>query len=132
MLDNNDAGKLILRLTVAGLMLFHGVHKLVGLPDSIGWMGGALANYHLPAFIAYGVLIGEVIAPLMILFGYFARIGALLVVANMAFAILLAHTAQFFTLNGQGGWALELQGFYLLTALALVFLGPGKYSINRH
>jgi putative oxidoreductase len=34
-------------------------------------------------------------------------------------------------LNAQGGWALELQGMYLFTALAVALLGPGAYSINR-
>jgi putative oxidoreductase len=131
-LESRDLASLILRLTGGGLILFHGVPKLLGLPDSIGWMSGPLAAHHLPSFLAYGVLVGEVVAPVLLILGFYARIGALLVVVNMLFAILLAHMGQLFTLGGQGGWALELQGFYLFTALALVFLGPGKYGINRH
>lgn len=132
MLENNDLGKLILRLTLGVLILFHGVHKLMDISGTVGWMGSLLASHHLPSILAYGVFVGEVIAPILLIIGYFSRIGALLVVANMVVAILLVHTGQFFTLGGQGGWALELQGFYLFTALALVFLGPGKYGINRH
>jgi putative oxidoreductase len=37
---------------------------------------------------------------------------------------------ELFMLTRTGGWALELQAFYLLTALALVFLGPGKYKLR--
>lgn len=132
MLENNDLGKLILRLTLGILILLHGFHKLLNISGTVGWMGQALAAYHLPSFIAYGVFLGEVIAPLMVIAGYYSRIGALLIVGNMAFAILLAHMGELFTINGQGGWSLELQGFFLFTALALVFLGGGKYGMNRH
>jgi putative oxidoreductase len=34
-------------------------------------------------------------------------------------------------LTESGAWALELQAFFLFTALALVFMGPGRFSINR-
>jgi putative oxidoreductase len=33
-------------------------------------------------------------------------------------------------LNEQGGWALELQGMFLASALALALLGPGRYGVN--
>jgi putative oxidoreductase len=29
-----------------------------------------------------------------------------------------------------GGWALELQGFYFFTALAVALLGAGRYSMG--
>lgn len=129
---NDDVGKLILRLTVGGLLLFHGVHKLLAIGATTGWLGGRLAAHHLPEFIAYGVYVGEVVAPLMLLLGYFTRIGGLLVVINMLVAVLLAHQGDVLSLNSHGGWQLELQGFYLFGGLALVFLGGGKHGINRH
>lgn len=52
------------------------------------------------------------------------------VAINMVVALLLVHTGEFFTLSDTGGWALELQGRYLGTALALAFLGAGRYSIG--
>lgn len=132
MLENNDLGKLILRLTLGGLILFHGVSKLMDIGGTVGWMGSMLAAHHLPSFLAYGVFVGEVIAPIMIIIGYFSRIGGLIVAINMVVAILLVHSAQFFTLGQSGGWSLELQGFYLLTGVALIFFGGGKYGVNRH
>jgi putative oxidoreductase len=48
----------------------------------------------------------------------------------MLVAFALAHLAQLFTLAKTGGWALELQGMYLFTALALVFLGAGRFSVG--
>lgn len=54
-----------------------------------------------------------------------------LVAINMVFAFALAHMGQVMQLNQQGGWALELQGMFLATALALLLLGPGKYAVNQ-
>lgn len=132
MIQSNDAGKLIVRLTVGGLLLFHGVHKVMNIGGTVDGIGSMLAAHNLPAFLAWGVFVGEFIAPLLIIFGLFSRIGGVLVMINILFAVLLAHTAQFFTLTQSGGWALELQAFYFLTALAVVVLGPGKFSVNRY
>ena len=81
--------------------------------------------------LAYGVYIGEVVAPLMVILGYQTRIGALIIVFNMLVAIVLVHSHQLLSLAGNGGWALELQGFFLFTALAVVFMGPGKYKLKN-
>lgn len=128
MLDNADLGKLIIRLTLGGLMLFHGIAKLI---NGIGFIEGQLASHGLPAFLAFGVYIGEIVAPLMVILGYQTRIGALIIVFNMIVAIALVHGHQLLSLSSNGGWALELQGFFLFTAIALMFLGPGKYKLKN-
>ena len=129
LLQNDAFGKLVIRLTLGILILFHGIGKLLN-PESLGFIRSMLEGADLPAALAYGVYVGEVIAPLMIILGIYCRLGGLLVVVNMLFAIWLAHTADIFTLSEHGGWALELQGFYLFTAIALVFLGSGRYAIK--
>lgn len=123
----SDLGKLILRLTLGALVLLHGIAKLKG---GVSGIEGMVVAYGLPSVLAYGVLIGEVLGPLLLIAGFYARVGALLIVINMLFAIALAHTGQLGLLNDQGGWALELQGMFLGTALALALLGPGRYGIN--
>lgn len=123
-----DLGKLILRLALGLLILLHGIAKLKG---GIGGITGMVTAHGLPGFIAYGVLVGEVVAPLMVLAGFHARIGALLIVINMLVAIALAHMGQLAQLNEVGGWALELQGMFLFAAIAVALFGPGAYSINR-
>lgn len=124
-----DTGKLIVRLSVGGLMLFHGVAKIMH-PGSLDFIGGMLAGYGLPAILAYGVYIGEVIAPLMVIVGYKARVGGLIMAVNMLFALVLAHTGDFFSLSEHGGWMIEIQMFYLLSAIAVVFLGSGRQAIK--
>lgn len=123
----DDEGKLLLRAALAIILLFHGVSKLAG---GIGPIVGMVQGAGLPAVFAYGVYIGEVVAPLLILVGLFTRASALVVVVNMIVAILLAHSAQFFTLNETGGWALELQGLFIAAALAVALLGAGRYSLG--
>jgi putative oxidoreductase len=123
----DDRGKLVLRVLLAVLILFHGVSKLIG---GVGFIGGMLAKAGLPAALGYLVYIGEVVAPLLILVGVFTRAAALVVVINMIVALLLVHTRQFFTLSDTGGWALELQGMYLGTAVAIALLGAGRYSLG--
>ncbi|MBB3232413.1 DoxX family protein [Halomonas stenophila] len=128
-LHNDALGKLILRLAVGGLILFHGVAKLLN-PGSIDYIGGLLEGYGLPSFLAYGVLVGEVLAPIMAIVGWQARIGGLLMAGNMLVAFLLVHTGEVFMLTDNGGWQLELQGMFFLSALALVFLGSGRMAVR--
>lgn len=122
-------GKLVLRLTVGGLILLHGLHKVLH-PDSLTFINNQLTAIDLPAVLSYGVYVGEVLAPLMIIFGVLARLGGLLVVVNMIFAIALAHSSQLLTLTQHGGWALELQAFYLFGGLAIFALGSGRFALS--
>lgn len=127
MQSNDDFGKLVLRATLAIFMLFHGVSKLINGIDPIM---GMVAKAGLPSGVAFLVYVGEVIAPLMILFGIWSRLGAVIVAINMIVAVALAHGHQIFTLAKTGGWALELQGFFFFTAVAVALLGAGSYSIG--
>ena len=122
-----DVGKLVLRLALGVLVLLHGVAKLRGGLDPIE---GMVTAQGLPGVLAYGALLGEVLGPLMLIAGFYGRIGALLIAINMLFAIGLAHVGQLGQMNEQGGWALELQGMFLFSAVALALLGPGRSSVN--
>jgi len=122
-----DLAKLLLRVTLGALILLHGIAKLNG---GLGPIEGMLQAQGLPGFLAYAALIGEVVAPLLLLAGFHARIGAVLVAINMLVAVYLAHMGQLTSLNGQGGWALELQGMFLVAAVAIALLGPGRFSAN--
>lgn len=124
----DDLGKLLLRVVLGALILLHGIAKL---KNGLGPIEGMVVAHGLPRMLAYGSLVGEVLAPLLLILGWHARIGATLIAINMLFAFALAHMGQLTQLNSQGGWALELQGMFLATAIALALLGPGKYSINQ-
>ncbi len=122
---SNDVAKLVLRLTLGLLMLFHGWAKITG---GVDFIVGLLQGNGLPAFFAYLVYVGEFIAPLFIIAGAYTRVAAYMIVANMAAAIFLVHLSEIFSLGGTGGWALELQAFFIMTAVVVIILGPGKFS----
>ena len=124
---SEDIGKLILRLTIGGLLLLHGVHKLLNGLEPIKHM---LTAHNVPALVAYGAYAGEVAAPVLLILGLLARLGGVLVVFNMIVAVLLAQSAHVLSLNGQGGYALELEAFYLFGGLAIAFLGAGRLSVG--
>ena len=125
---SDDVGKLLLRLTVGVLVLLHGLAKVTG---GVGGIANMLGGVGLPAALAYGVYIGEVLAPLLVLIGFYSRIAALVIVVNMLFAIGLVHMDDIFRFTNTGGWALELQACFLLMALAIALIGPGRYAVNR-
>ncbi|MDB5815419.1 MAG: GntR family transcriptional regulator [Rhodocyclales bacterium] len=123
----SDLGKLVLRLTLGILLLFHGVSKLM---HGVDFIFPVLAEHGLPTFLAYLSYIGEVLAPILLIVGLFSRPAALAVVVNMLFALGLMHTSQFGDLAKSGGWALELQAFYLFTAVSIACLGAGRLSVG--
>ena len=121
-------GVLLLRFTVSVLMLFHGVAKLT---RGVGPIEGLLEKAGLPEWFAFGVLIGEVIAPLLVIAGVWVRWAALLMAINMVFAMGLAHLGDLFVLTPSGAYRLEAQMFFLLCSLSIAWLADGKFGRAR-
>ena len=129
LLHDEQLAMLVLRLTVGVLLLFHGVAKIMN-PGSVEHIGGMLSGAGLPSILAYGVYIGEVIAPLMVIVGVYCRYGALIIIVNMVFAILLVHTGDLFALTEHGGYRLELQFLYLFGAASIMLMGSGRLAVK--
>ena len=127
MQNADDLGKLVLRVVLGVLILLHGISKVVAGP---GFVMNTATNAGLPAAIGYLVYLGEVAAPILLILGIWSRLAALVIAGNMLFAVYLVHMKQIFTLNDQGGWTLELQGMFLFSALALLCLGAGRFSLG--
>ena len=125
---NTDTGILILRLLVGGLLLLHGFGNLL---SGYTFIKSMMLQSKLPEFLAYGAFLGEIIAPILIILGYHARLSSVFVVLTMTVAILTTHATEIFALNQFGGWAIELQAFYLFGAIALFFTGAGKYALGK-
>jgi putative oxidoreductase len=124
---SEELGKLLLRLGLGGLLLFHGVHKLLNGLDPIKAM---LSAHNMSDTLAYGVYLGELVAPLLIILGLFSRIGGLLIVIDMLAAVALAGIPRLAMIGPSGGYALELEVIFLVSAIAVTLLGAGKFSLG--
>ncbi|BBR58212.1 MULTISPECIES: DoxX family protein [unclassified Klebsiella] len=123
----DDFGKLLLRLVVGGLMLFHGLHKLF---DGVDGISAMLVAKGLPGFIAYGVLMGEVIAPVLLILGVLTRPAALVLAFTMVVAWLMVGLDKTAALDKTGAWAIESLVYFFVAGLAIAFLGAGKYALG--
>jgi putative oxidoreductase len=124
---NEDLGKLILRLSVAVLILLHGIAKIrYGLGDVIP----ALARHNIPQAVGYTVLLGEVVAPVLMIIGLWTRPAAWLLAATMAAALVLGHARELFQMTNHGGLLLEVQWMYFTGAVAVALLGAGRFSVG--
>lgn len=122
-----DIGLLLIRIAIAGLMLFHGVAKL-GNIDGIMRM---LSQNGLPEFMAYGVYITEIVAPILMIIGYRTRLASLAFFLGMLFIIGLAHANDIFLITDKGALKSELILLYSFGALALFFTGAGKIALSK-
>ena len=122
----HDLGSLLLRVTVGGLMLFHGVDKVSGGVDGIMAM---LGKSGLPSALAYGVYLGEIVAPILLILGIAMRTSAAMMALTMVMAVYLIHAGDVFALGKHGEYLLELHTFYAVGAVAAALLGPGRWAV---
>lgn len=126
-----DVGALILRLTVGGLMLFHGIHKIAYGVDGLMEMTRSAG---LPGFLVYGVYVGEVVAPCLLIVGLLTRLGAAVIIVDMLAALFIAHIPNQdlqSVVESSGAWAIEPLAFFLLTSVAILVIGPGRLAVDQ-
>ena len=121
-----NIGKLVLRLMLGSMMLFHGIDKAL---NGINFIKGLLKSHGVPEVLAYGVYVGEIVAPLFLILGWQSRFWAGVLAFNMLVAVYLTKMELWWSLGAHGAWALEIPMLYMMGALAVVFLGSGKYAI---
>lgn len=125
---SEQIGKLLLRLGVGSLVLFHGVHRLLTGLDPVREL---LANHKLPEALAYATYLGELVGPVLVILGLFTRVGAFLIGAEIALLVLLSGVPQVAALAPDGGYALEVEALYFTAALSLFLSGGGRITLGR-
>ena len=124
-----DAALLVLRLGVGALLLLHGIYKIT---HGVAWIAGPLGRVGLPAWLAYGTYVAEVLAPVLLIVGLFVRPAALVIAFDMFMAIFLARRADVTKISPMGGGlAIELELLFLVGALALALAGGGRFGLGR-
>jgi putative oxidoreductase len=133
----NDTTGLIMRLTLGGVMLPHGLQKVFGLFGGAGLqatMNAFTTKMGLPAPLAVMVILAESAGALGLIFGFFTRLCALGIALVMGGAIYLVHAQHGFFMNWFGRQSGEGFEYHLLAlglALALIIHGGGKWSFDQ-
>lgn len=119
-------GLLILRVC-AGLSLFlkHGVEKLTGYSRMVQHFPNPI-HIGAHASLAYALL-SDGICSLLVVLGLATRPAAFIILINMLVVFFLVHNAAFFT-NPH----VELVFVYIAVYAALLFTGPGRFSVDAH
>jgi len=124
----NNIGKLLLRLEVGGMLLFHGIYKV---QHGVGNIQAMLHAHGIPEFLAYGVFVGEIFAPILLILGVFSRFWAGIIFVNMMIAFYLTHFKGLLSLGSYGAWGAESILFYLMSSVAIMLIGSGAYAVRR-
>ena len=122
-----DIALLLLRIASAAAFLYHGTAILFACFDGPGPVAFAL-SHHWPVMVGYLVGLAQFAGGLAILLGVLTRLGAACVAIIMLGAILTVHLPHGFNI-GNGGAEYALTQF--LIAIALMFTGPGAYSLSN-
>jgi putative oxidoreductase len=123
-----DFGLLLLRAFFGLYMAFgHGLGKITGGPEQWAGLGGTMEIFGLgfaPTFWGFMAAIAEFVGALLVTVGLLTRPAALLLVLNMT----VAATAH---LTGVIDGSPEMALLYGAVFLSLIFVGPGKYSVDE-
>ena len=127
----------IARLTLGIVIFPHGAQKLLGWFGGYGFnitMGFLTGQAHLPAFLAFLVIITESVGALLLVFGAFTRLASFAIIVNFIGVVVTSHIHNGFFMNWymQANKGEGLEYFILLFGLALITLlaGGGKASVD--
>ncbi|MBS1762689.1 MAG: DoxX family protein [Bacteroidetes bacterium] len=120
-----DIGLMIIRVVLALVLFYgHGFEKIsvilsgqqIHFMDPIGI--GANTSFYMAGF-------AEGICSILLIFGLFSRFASLILAIDFI-VIFIFHAF----ISGDGFQVLELRFLYLFTFIALIFTGPGRFSLD--
>ena len=123
-----NTGLLLMRIGLGVMMITHGYPKLMGGPEKWLKIGRAVEYFSIHSYhTAWGfaAAVAEGIGGLMLILGLFFRPTSILLMGTMVVAAT-KHLAQGDGLSG-ASHAIELAFVFL----GLIFLGPGRYSVDK-
>lgn len=123
-----NTGLLIIRIGVGIMFIIHGYPKFIGGPDyweAVGKAMGHIGVHFLPVFWGLAAALVETLGGIFLIIGFFFRPTALLLAFTM-FIAALKHL--------KSGDALMVASHAIeigVVFLGLLFVGPGKYSVDK-
>lgn len=125
--QNDDLGKFLLRIAVAIIMIFYGIFRF---KNNLGVFHELIVSLGMPSFFEYTTYLRDFFVPLMLITGVRVRLASLFVIVTMSFAVFSQNYSETIVLNEVNLISIDLQVFYIIVALAILFLGAGKYAIK--
>jgi len=117
-----DAATLLLRVISGVLMMNHGYGKLIHFAEYkekfMNFMGMG------QTFSLILVVFAEFFCALFVILGLFTRFAVIPIIIGMCVALFKAHNGDFF---GDG----EVAALYIGAFITLLFIGPGRISVDR-
>lgn len=127
---DTDLAALALRLVIGPIMAYHGWRKVDGgVSKFVDVVRGLDVPF--PKFVAYAVVVIELVGGILIAVGLLTRLWSLLLAAQMVSIVFqVKWDVGLIAPPGKGvGYALDL--VIAAGALALVLIGPGRASLDR-
>ena len=124
---NPNYGPLITRLSLGGILLSHGLLKVLifTVPGTVGYF----ASLGLPAIAAYLTVLAEIAGGTAILLGLYTRLASLLSIPLLLGAVW-AHAGNGWMFSAEGGgW--EFPVLLVLLAIAVAFQGSGPFALRK-
>ena len=114
---------LILRIALGGLMIPHGYQKLVSFASRSGTFSDPVGiGSEMSMALA---IFAELFCAALVVMGLLTRLACIPLIAVMSVVVFYAHNSEVFLAKG------ELPALFLAGFIALLFTGPGKWSLDR-
>jgi putative oxidoreductase len=123
--DSTSIGLLVLRAAALSLFLRHGLEKLTGYPRMVQHFPDPL-HVGAHAGLAFALL-SDGICSALVTIGLATRPASAIILFNLLVAFFFVHHAAYFA-DGH----VELVVVYIIVFAALLFTGPGRFSVDRY
>jgi putative oxidoreductase len=127
-LQQTELAAFLLRIGLGVMYLAHSILLKIltfGMAGTVGFFG----SIGLPAWLAYGTVVAEVVGGALLILGWHTRAVALLLILDLLGAIIWVHAANGWVFSAKGGgW--EYPAFLILASVVLALLGDGAYALS--
>jgi putative oxidoreductase len=121
-------GLLVIRVGLGILFIYHGLPKLIGGParwEHLGNAAGSVGIHFLPTFWGFVCALIETLGGVLVIVGLAFRPVCILLVLDLIVAAV-------FTYHVDGSFVAATHAIEdAITFAGLLFIGPGKYSVDK-